>query len=107
MKDLPPLASLMTALQFAAEKHRTQRRKDSAASPYVNHVIEVAYLLATVGGVTDIELLQAAILHDAVEDTDASPEEIEQQFGAAVRSLVMEVRNARKITSLDCTGIVF
>ncbi len=91
----------MTALQFAAEKHRTQRRKDSAASPYVNHVIEVTYLLATTGGVTDVELLHAAILHDTVEDTETSPQEIEAQFGAAVRSLVQEVTDDKSLPKAD------
>jgi (p)ppGpp synthase/HD superfamily hydrolase len=86
-----PTATLLTAIRFAAEQHRTQRRKDPEALPYINHVIEVAYLLATTGGVTDLELLQAAILHDTLEDTNTSSEQLEEHFGPAVRSLVEEV----------------
>lgn len=101
MNEQHPLASLMTALRFAAEKHRTQRRKDSEASPYINHVIEVAYLLATTGGVTDVELLHAAILHDTVEDTDTTPEEIEKHFGAAVKLLVQEVTDDKNLPKAE------
>ena len=62
-------ARLLIALHFSADKHRHQRRKDRAESPYINHPIEVATMLATVGGVTDIHTLVAAILHDTIEDT--------------------------------------
>ena len=55
---------ILKALQFAARKHERQRRKDVAASPYINHPIAVANLLAEVGEVTDIDVLVAAILHD-------------------------------------------
>ena len=97
------IPTLLSALRFAAHKHRDHRRKDPEASPYINHPIEVAELLATVGNVSDLDLLRAAILHDTVEDTDATPEELEELFGARVRSLVAEVtddpglsRSARK-----------
>ena len=88
-----PLSSvlLLKALSFAAGKHRDQRRKGSHQAPYINHPIEVATLIATVGGVDDIAVLQAAILHDTIEDTDATPEEIEREFGADVRALVLEM----------------
>src|SRR4051812_43832964 len=59
---------LLGAIQFAAQKHRSQRRKDEDASPYVNHPIEVAFLLAD-SGVQDLVTLQAAVLHDTLEDT--------------------------------------
>ena len=60
------LPVVLTALHFAADKHRDQRRKGAEASPYVNHLIEVAELLAREGGVTDVITLQAAILHDTL-----------------------------------------
>ena len=60
---------LLQATRFAADRHRTQRRKGVDASPYINHAIEVAHLLADVGGVTDLTTLVAALLHDTVEDT--------------------------------------
>ncbi|WP_448598921.1 HD domain-containing protein [Thermoleptolyngbya sp.] len=52
------------------------------ASPYINHPIEVAEILARVGGVSDVITLQAAILHDTLEDTETTPEEIDAAFGA-------------------------
>jgi guanosine-3',5'-bis(diphosphate) 3'-pyrophosphohydrolase len=82
---------LLHAISFAAEKHRDQRRKDKEASPYINHPIALASLLATVGGITEINVLQAALLHDTVEDTDTSYEELVAQFGRTVADIVMEV----------------
>ena len=82
---------LLKAVQFAADKHRKQRRKGKDASPYINHPIGVAHLLADVGGITDIDTLVAAILHDTVEDTKTTLRELEKQFGRAVRSVVEEL----------------
>ena len=79
------------ALAFAAHKHTTQRRKDAEQSPYINHPIAVAAVLAEAGGVTDEALLLAAVLHDTVEDTETSFAELEQGFGADVAGLVREV----------------
>ena len=88
---------LLEAIRFAAEKHRNQRRKDSEQSPYVNHPIEVTQLLWEVGGVRDIDVLLAAILHDTVEDTDTRPEEIRERFGVQVLSFVMEVTDDKSL----------
>ena len=88
---------LLEAIRFAADKHRNQRRKDSERSPYINHPIEVAQLLWEVGGVRDVEVLLAAILHDTVEDTDTRPEEISGRFGEKVRSFVMEVTDDKNL----------
>lgn len=89
--------SLLAALKFAAEKHSKQRRKDVEATPYINHPIAVAELLARVGKVDDPAALQAAILHDTVEDTATTPEEIERHFGHVVRSLVQEVTDDKSL----------
>jgi guanosine-3',5'-bis(diphosphate) 3'-pyrophosphohydrolase len=59
----------------------------------------VATLIATIGGVGDPGVLQAAILHDTIEDTDATPEEIEREFGADVRSLVVEMTDDMSLPS--------
>mgnify|MGYP001827707582 FL=1 len=88
---------LLEATLFAAEKHRHCRRKDVDATPYINHPITVAHLLADIGGIDDIEMVQAALLHDTVEDTDATPEELEEKFGRAVRDLVMEVTDDKTL----------
>ena len=85
------LARLLDALRFSAEKHRHQRRKDQGASPYINHPIAVADVLARVGGVSDLTTLVAAVLHDTIEDTATTAEELEQQFGREVRLLVEEM----------------
>lgn len=91
------IPALMEATMFAADKHRGQKRKDAQGTPYINHPIIVVNLMAGVGGITDIEALQAGMLHDTVEDTDTSLEEIETRFGYAVRSLVMEVTDDKSL----------
>ena len=88
---------LLEALRFSAEKHRNQRRKDSEHSPYINHPIEVAQLMWEVGGVRDVDVLLAAVLHDTIEDTDTRPEEISGRFGVNVLSLVTEVTDDKSL----------
>ena len=68
------LALLFRALAFAAHKHRDQRRKDAEASPYINHPIALAEVLAGEGGVADVEVCGGAIaeLDEATEYRDAS-----------------------------------
>jgi guanosine-3',5'-bis(diphosphate) 3'-pyrophosphohydrolase len=90
-------ALLLDGLHFAADKHRFQRRKDPEASPYINHPIEAADLLARVGGVTDVVTLVAAVLHDTVEDTETTPAELEARFGADVRAVVEEVTDDKTL----------
>ncbi len=80
----------LKAVAYATEKHRRQRRKDAAATPYINHPVQVADLLWQVG-VRDIDVLSAAILHDTIEDTDATKEELLGLFGENICNLVMEV----------------
>jgi len=92
---------LLTAFRFSAEKHRNQRRKDNAQSPYINHPIDVAQLLWDVGGVHDVNVLLAAVLHDTIEDTHTRPEEIRQQFGQEVLSLVLEVTDDKSLPRQD------
>lgn len=88
---------LLRAIDFAARKHRDQRRKDEEASPYINHPISVSLLLAQVGEVTDPEVLAAAILHDTLEDTETNGEELEEKFGQRVRNLVEEVSDNKSL----------
>jgi guanosine-3',5'-bis(diphosphate) 3'-pyrophosphohydrolase len=88
---------ILAALEFAAEKHRHQRRKDRHESPYINHPIQVASLLWEVGNVRDPVTLIAGILHDTIEDTGTTGEEIERRFGAEVRSVVEEVTDDRSL----------
>ena len=91
------LARLLRAASFAADKHSSQRRKNTDASPYINHPLAVAAVLASEGGVTDVELLAAALLHDTVEDTDTSSEELARCFGPAIAGLVAEVTDDKTL----------
>jgi guanosine-3',5'-bis(diphosphate) 3'-pyrophosphohydrolase len=93
--------ALMEATLFAAEKHRDQRRKDAAETPYINHPIMVVNLLAGVGGITDLETLLAGMLHDTVEDTNTTPDELEERFGHVVRSLVLEVTDDKSLPKAE------
>ncbi|KAM4660706.1 guanosine-3',5'-bis(diphosphate) 3'-pyrophosphohydrolase MESH1 [Amazona ochrocephala] len=94
-------ARLLDAAEFAAQKHRDQRRKDPEATPFINHPIAVARILACEAGVTDIELLQAALLHDTVEDTDTTFAELEARFGGAVTGLVREVTDDKELPQAE------
>jgi guanosine-3',5'-bis(diphosphate) 3'-pyrophosphohydrolase len=96
--DPEPFALVLSALRFAAEKHRHQRRKGEDGSPYLHHCIEVADTLATLGGVTDPEVLAAAVLHDTLEDTDTTGEELNRCFGDRVRRIVEEVSDDRGLS---------
>jgi (p)ppGpp synthase/HD superfamily hydrolase len=88
---------IIKAMNFAAEKHSDQKRKDDKASPYINHPIEVTEILWRIGDVRDITLLLASILHDTIEDTDATPEEIKSEFGEQVMSVVLEVTDDKSL----------
>ena len=85
------LAALIQAVAFAADKHRNQRRKDAEVSPYINHPIALANVLANEGGVQDVTVLCAAVLHDTIEDTETTADELRAVFGDQVASVVLEV----------------
>jgi len=91
------LALLLKALAFAAHKHRDQRRKDAEASPYINHPIALADVLMNEGGVTDVEVLCAALLHDTVEDTATTHEELVNAFGTRIARIVAEVTDDKAL----------
>jgi guanosine-3',5'-bis(diphosphate) 3'-pyrophosphohydrolase len=88
---------ILKALNFAAQKHCNQRRKDQDASPYINHPIALANLLWNETGVTDAIVIVAALLHDTIEDTQTTPEELEQLFGQDVCLLVAEVTDDKSL----------
>ncbi|KAM7039225.1 guanosine-3',5'-bis(diphosphate) 3'-pyrophosphohydrolase MESH1 [Acridotheres tristis] len=95
------MARLLEAVDFAARKHKEQRRLDPEGTPYINHPIGVARILAHEAGVTDIVVLQAALLHDTVEDTDTTFSEIEEWFGAEVRRVVEEVTDDKTLPKME------
>jgi guanosine-3',5'-bis(diphosphate) 3'-pyrophosphohydrolase len=89
------IARLLAAAEFAAFKHREQRRKGVGGSPYINHPLAVASVLATEAGVDDVDVLTAAILHDTIEDTDTTAAELEREFGREVAAIVVEVTDEK------------
>jgi guanosine-3',5'-bis(diphosphate) 3'-pyrophosphohydrolase len=95
--DESDLKLLLKALGFAAHKHKDQRRRDIEASPYINHPITLANILCNEAHVTDSEVICAALLHDTVEDTDTTDVELEQEFGVAIRDIVMDVTDDKTL----------
>jgi len=95
------LALLLKALAFAAHKHRDQRRKDPEASPYINHPIALADVLVNEGGVSDFEVLCAALLHDTVEDTATTSEELAEAFGPRIAGIVAEVTDDTRLPKAE------
>ena len=92
---------ILKAAHFAAQKHRDQRRKDEDASPYINHPISVAKIISEIGNVEDPEVLAAALLHDTLEDTETTVEELIDNFGQRVCSLVQEVTDDKTLPRLQ------
>jgi guanosine-3',5'-bis(diphosphate) 3'-pyrophosphohydrolase len=91
------VGTFIKAVAFAAEKHRDQRRKDADASPYINHPIALAHVLANEGGIQDLSVLCAAILHDTIEDTETTADELEELFGSKVATIVLEVTDDKTL----------
>ena len=85
------------ALAFATEKHKNYTRQDKEKSPYIVHPIAVRHILSDVGGVEDAEVLAAALLHDTLEDTSTTREELIDNFGQRVCSLVEEVSDDKTL----------
>jgi guanosine-3',5'-bis(diphosphate) 3'-pyrophosphohydrolase len=90
-------ALFVQAVSFAADKHRHQRRKDADASPYINHPIALAHVLANEGGIQSLEVLCAAVLHDTIEDTETTSAELESTFGSAIAAIVVEVTDDKTL----------
>lgn len=94
-------ALLIRALAFAAHKHRNQRRKDADASPYINHPIALANVLANEADITDPVVLASALLHDTIEDTDTTCFELETEFGSAIAAVVAEVTDDKSLPKAE------
>ncbi len=90
------LKLMFEALNFAASKHQFQRRKGSSDTPYINHPIDVARRLVAAGE-EDPQVITAALLHDTVEDTGTTFEEIDSKFGAKVTALVRECTDDKSL----------
>lgn len=85
------LIFIFNVLLFSSEKHRDQRRKDENGSPYINHPIQLVHVLIAEGNVFDKNVICGALLHDTVEDTETTPEELGLCFGDKIKNIVLEV----------------
>jgi guanosine-3',5'-bis(diphosphate) 3'-pyrophosphohydrolase len=92
---------ILHATRFAAEKHKQQRRKNEDATPYINHPIEVAEHLARIGGICDEDVLIAALLHDTIEDTHTTYEELVDLFGKRVADIVLECTDDKSLEKAE------
>jgi GTP diphosphokinase / guanosine-3',5'-bis(diphosphate) 3'-diphosphatase len=101
MLNLAKTRLLIDALAFAADKHRKQRRKDPEASPYINHPITLAQVLAKEARITNPTVLAAAILHDTIEDTETTYEELRDRFGKKIAGIVREVSDDKTLSKVD------
>ncbi len=101
LPKLPPLPAFIAAAAFAARKHRDQRRKDPEATPYINHPIALANVLANEADVRDVIVLIAALLHDTIEDTATTAEELKNHFGAAVAVIVVQVTDDKSLPKAE------
>jgi guanosine-3',5'-bis(diphosphate) 3'-pyrophosphohydrolase len=91
------IALILRAASFAAAKHRDQRRKDAVATPYINHPLQLAELLAVNGGVDDPDIIAAALLHDTIEDTQTTADELREIFGERITGIVLEVTDDKRL----------
>lgn len=101
MTSSPELSQILEAVIFAAIKHQGQVRKDERGSPYVTHPLMVAQTLWDVGGVRNTRTLIAAILHDTLEDTKTTSEEISARFGEKVLAIILEVTDDKSLEKMD------
>lgn len=94
---LKAVQDVLAAAWFAAQKHAAQKRKGAAGEPYVNHLIEVAQLVASALTEPDTNLVMAALLHDSIEDAGVTKEELARRFGFDVADLVAEVTDDKSL----------
>ena len=95
------MENVLRTATFAATKHRNQRRKNKESTPYINHPLGVANYIASVGKVYDPVVLQAALLHDTIEDVGVTYDEIVQEFGVEVANIVQEVTDDKSLSKVD------
>ncbi|CAM3681583.1 HD domain-containing protein [Polynucleobacter antarcticus] len=97
----PSVGKLVNAIAFAADKHKSQRRKDAEASPYINHPIGLVNVLVNEGGIINNDVLCAAVLHDTIEDTETTAQELSSHFGEKIASIVMEVTDDKNLPKAE------
>lgn len=98
---VPDLHAILDAAHFAARKHAGQRRKGAAGEPYINHLLEVAELVASALDAPDPNLVIAALLHDTVEDAGVTADELAHRFSPDVADLVMELTDDKTLPKAE------
>jgi GTP diphosphokinase / guanosine-3',5'-bis(diphosphate) 3'-diphosphatase len=98
MSNSNEIGVVIRALEFAAQKHRMQRRKDSDASPYINHPIALMHILCLDARIVDPVVLAAAALHDTIEDTETTEEELRTTFGEEIAQIVVEMTDDKSLS---------
>lgn len=96
---------ILKACEFAADKHRNQRRKDHARTPYINHPLAVARVLADEGGVKDAEILAAAILHDTLEDHRPRSRSCVRRLGGVLLHSLPRSRTTKRYRSRCASSV--
>lgn len=96
-----PIFAILKAADYAAKAHVDQRRKTKNHQPYINHPLGVALYIAQIGKEFDYVTLISALLHDTVEDTNVTLDDIEREFGSQVRNIVGEVSDDKRQTKSD------
>ena len=92
---------VIKAAHFASVKHKTQRRKDAEKTPYINHPLALANVLAVECGIDDVEVICGALLHDTIEDTETTEEELLEIFGANITHIVLEVTDDKSLDKIE------
>ena len=92
---------IIQAAYFAAEKHRTQRRKDTEKTPYINHPLALANVLAVECSIDDVEVICGALLHDTIEDTETTEAELVAAFGENITRIVLEVTDDKTLDKIE------
>lgn len=101
LENLDDVEKLLTALEFSAQYHSGQYRDGEDKIPYIIHPIGVCILVWESGTGATTDMLIAALLHDTLEDTDATAEEIENLFGPHVLRLVLDLTTDPKLSSKE------
>jgi guanosine-3',5'-bis(diphosphate) 3'-pyrophosphohydrolase len=89
------------AIKFASAKHQFQSRKGKSKPPYINHLIDVSYILHNVGSIKDEEVLAASILHDTIEDTDTSYNELKINFNERIANMVLDLTDDKTLSAIE------
>ena len=101
MNQTLALDQILEAVIFATHQHNNQKRKDQQRSPYITHPLSVAKAIWQIGEVHDVIILTAAILHDTIEDTDATAPDLREAFGDQVLAIVLEVTDNKSLCKIE------